>query len=208
MSIARQDAWTENEDLLLAELVLRHIREGSTQLKAFEEVGRQLSRTSAACGFRWNSFVRKQYQSGIELAKRQRKENKKTIPEQVEDNIASTQPAPEQEQAQSQAPAASTSVTIEEVIQYLTKLDELSKLFSKERDQLTNRYNEIKEEYDAIKEENRKLKEQLKAIEEDYSSLLQIMDRARKLIILEEDKKNQTVKFQMDKNGNLERVNK
>lgn len=208
MSIARQDAWTENEDLLLAELVLRHIREGSTQLKAFEEVGRQLSRTSAACGFRWNSCVRKQYQSGIELAKKQRKENKKPIPDPIDDNIASAQPAPEQEQAQNQAPAASSSVTIEEVIQYLTKLDELSKLFSKERDQLTNRYNEIKEEYDAIKEENRKLKEQLKAIEEDYSSLLQIMDRARKLIISEEDKKSPTVKFQMDKNGNLERVNK
>ena len=50
------------------------LREGSTQLRAFEEVGRQLSRTSAACGFRWNSFVRKQYKSGIELAKKQRKE--------------------------------------------------------------------------------------------------------------------------------------
>ena len=74
MTIARQDAWTHDEDLLLAEVVLRHIREGSTQLKAFEEVGKQLSRTSAACGFRWNSFVRKQYKSGIELAKKQRKE--------------------------------------------------------------------------------------------------------------------------------------
>ena len=76
MSIARQDAWNQDEDLLLAEVVLRHIREGSTQLRAFEEVGRQLSRTSAACGFRWNSFVRKQYKSGIELAKKQRKEYK------------------------------------------------------------------------------------------------------------------------------------
>ena len=74
MSIARQDAWTQDEDLLLAEVVLRHIREGSTQLRAFEEVGKQVSRTSAACGFRWNSFVRKQYKSGIELAKKQRKE--------------------------------------------------------------------------------------------------------------------------------------
>lgn len=77
MTIVRQDAWTKDEDLLLAEVVLRHIREGSTQLKAFEEVGQKLNRTPAACGFRWNSFVRKQYKTGIELAKKQRKQLKK-----------------------------------------------------------------------------------------------------------------------------------
>ncbi|MDI5788149.1 RsfA family transcriptional regulator [Bacillus licheniformis] len=77
MTITRQDAWTQDEDILLAEVVLRHIREGGTQLSAFEEVGKALSRTAAACGFRWNSFVRKQYQSGIELAKKQRKELRK-----------------------------------------------------------------------------------------------------------------------------------
>lgn len=69
MTITRQDAWTQDEDLLLAEVVLRHIRDGGTQLSAFEEVGKALSRTAAACGFRWNSYVRKQYQAGIELAK-------------------------------------------------------------------------------------------------------------------------------------------
>ena len=37
----RQDAWTDEDDLLLAETVLRHVREGSTQLNAFEEVGDQ-----------------------------------------------------------------------------------------------------------------------------------------------------------------------
>ncbi|PLT34311.1 RsfA family transcriptional regulator [Bacillus sp. V5-8f] len=208
MSIARQDAWTDNEDLLLAEVVLRHIREGSTQLKAFEEVGRELSRTSAACGFRWNSYVRKQYQSGIELAKKQRKENKKTNVEQMVTATVVPVFAEDKLEPKNQGPQVSSSVSIEEVIQYLKKLDELSKLFSKERDQLTNRFNEIREDYEALKEENRALKGQLKTVEEDYNSLLQIMDRARKLIILEEGKKSETVKFQMDKNGNLERVNK
>ncbi|MCI3987269.1 RsfA family transcriptional regulator, partial [Bacillus vallismortis] len=40
MTITRQYAWTQDEDLLLAEVVLRHIREVGTQLSAFEEVGR------------------------------------------------------------------------------------------------------------------------------------------------------------------------
>ncbi|GEL75980.1 RsfA family transcriptional regulator [Tenuibacillus multivorans] len=69
----RQDAWTKDEDLLLAETVLRYIREGKTQMKAFEEVGERLSRTPQACGFRWNANLRKQYRQAIDLAKQSRK---------------------------------------------------------------------------------------------------------------------------------------
>ncbi len=74
----RQDAWTKEDDFLLAETVLRHIRSGSTQLKAFDEVGDQLNRTSAACGFRWNAEVRQNYEEAIQLAKKQRKELKRS----------------------------------------------------------------------------------------------------------------------------------
>jgi len=62
----RQDAWSHEEDVLLAETVLQYIREGKTQLAAFEEVGRQLRRTAAACGFRWNAEVRKRHLDAIE----------------------------------------------------------------------------------------------------------------------------------------------
>lgn len=68
--------WTKEDDLLLAETVLRHIRENSNQISAFEEVGDKLNRTSAACGFRWNAVVRHNYTNTIELAKKQRKTNK------------------------------------------------------------------------------------------------------------------------------------
>ena len=34
----RQDAWTEENDLLLAETVLRHVREGSTQLTRLKKL--------------------------------------------------------------------------------------------------------------------------------------------------------------------------
>lgn len=75
MNTTRQDAWTKDEDLLLAEIVLRYIREGRTQLEAFKEVAKRLSRTSAACGFRWNATIRKQYHQAIEFAKVARKED-------------------------------------------------------------------------------------------------------------------------------------
>ncbi|MFT8362035.1 MAG: RsfA family transcriptional regulator [Sporolactobacillus sp.] len=77
MTKVRQDAWSHEDDLLLAETVLRHIREGSTQLDAFEEVGDRLNRTGAACGFRWNAIVRRKYEQAIAIAKKQRKQKKR-----------------------------------------------------------------------------------------------------------------------------------
>ncbi|WP_077622121.1 RsfA family transcriptional regulator [Sediminibacillus massiliensis] len=74
MNNTRQDAWSQDEDVLLAETVLRYIRDGKTQLEAFKEVANRLSRTPAACGFRWNAAIRKQYQKAIELAKKDRKQ--------------------------------------------------------------------------------------------------------------------------------------
>lgn len=73
MRLMRQDAWTKDEDIILAETTLRYIREGKTQLDAFKEVANKLSRTPAACGFRWNSTIRKQYVEAIELARSERK---------------------------------------------------------------------------------------------------------------------------------------
>ena len=74
MDSTRQDAWSQDEDVLLAETVLRYIREGKTQLEAFKEVAKQLSRTPAACGFRWNATIRKQYEHAIQQAKEERKQ--------------------------------------------------------------------------------------------------------------------------------------
>lgn len=73
MKETRQDAWTEEEDLLLAETVLQYIKNGKTQLEAFKSVADKLTRTSAACGFRWNATIRKQYVAGIQEAKEERK---------------------------------------------------------------------------------------------------------------------------------------
>jgi len=73
MNDTRQDAWTEEEDRLLADTVLQCIQEGRTQLEAFKEVAEKLSRTSAACGFRWNAKIRKQCQEQVQAAKDKRK---------------------------------------------------------------------------------------------------------------------------------------
>lgn len=210
MTIARQDAWTENEDLLLAEVVLRHIREGSTQLKAFEEVGRQLSRTSAACGFRWNSFVRKQYKSGIEVAKKQRKEQgvRDTVFEEEIPAVVAETNEEEVVTEWKQETSSESSTTLQEIIYQLTKIDESFKIDrgKMKRDAEHSYY--LEQENERLREENVLLRDNLRMVDEDYRALMQIMERARKLSVLEDEKLNPKVSFQMDKNGNLERVNK
>src|SRR5699024_6508979 len=74
---ARQDAWSKEEDLFLAETVLEYIGKGKTQLEAFEKAGQLLSRTTAACGYRSNTTIRKRYDHAVAYAKSNQKINVK-----------------------------------------------------------------------------------------------------------------------------------
>lgn len=184
MPITRQDAWTQDEDLILAETVLRHIKEGSTQLKAFEEVGKRLSRTGAACGFRWNSYVRKQYASGIELAKKQRKELKKHS-KKVEGEKFSKEDH--------------ININKVEEIDFTVVKGFLDGLYekvekAKSREEQVKKYEErikgLENQVSQLTAENEKLISELKTIENDHRALLGIMERARKIV---GDKEEQSV---------------
>lgn len=197
---SRQDAWTQDEDLILAEIVLRHIREGSTQLVAFEEVGKKLVRTPAACGFRWNSYVRKQYHSGIELAKKQRKERKKL-------NYRSDEITEEQNNHLKNESEETTEITLPKVIAFLEKLANDGFDAGVENEHVQKLLRQAEDENLALREELAELQAKLSSIEDDYRALIEVMDKARKMVILDDGNKNK-VKFQMDKNGNLERLKK
>ncbi|WP_243289983.1 RsfA family transcriptional regulator [Bacillus sp. FJAT-47783] len=195
MTAARQDAWTQDEDLLLAEIVLRHIREGGTQLSAFEEVGKKLSRTAAACGFRWNSYVRKQYTTGIEIAKKQRKELRKKKKE-----IDSQEAHQEEKHIH--------DLSLNQVIAYLQKLGDDGKIerLRAENSELKRKVTSLEEKLTKVEKEKTALEHHMKEVEEDYRALIEIMEKARKMVVLQDEENK--VKFQMDRNGNLERVEK
>ncbi|WP_110112936.1 RsfA family transcriptional regulator [Bacillus sp. CGMCC 1.16541] len=199
---SRQDAWTADEDLLLAEIVLRHIREGGTQLAAFEEVGQKLSRTSAACGFRWNSYVRKKYKTGIELAKKQRKDLKST---------ALSKESHVKKDIVDYANQESKGLSIAEVIRFLERMEQgqqNSIELVQTNESLQRKLANLQEQVLQLEKEKRMLQNNLLIVEDDYKSLIEIMERARKMVVLKEDDKSKKVKFQMDKNGNLERLEK
>ncbi|KYC62169.1 MULTISPECIES: RsfA family transcriptional regulator [Heyndrickxia] len=232
---SRQDAWSEEDDLLLAETVLRHVREGSTQLNAFEEVGDKLNRTSAACGFRWNAVVRRNYEQALQLAKKQRKQRQRllgkdqggkkkllyqppvpTLEEIGEMPLAEfpEQPAPDGEEAENGSPQVSqptesngdmSLVKVISYLQYLNNTQFQSTILKSENARLKHENQELKKETEELKKRVQELEEGSVTMQEDYETLMKIMNRARKYVLFEEDETGAT-KFKMDRNGNLEKL--
>ncbi|RDW19343.1 RsfA family transcriptional regulator [Oceanobacillus arenosus] len=213
----RQDAWSHEDDLLLAETVLRHIREGSTQLNAFEEVGDKLNRTSAACGFRWNAEVRMKYDSAIDLAKRQRKEKKRAIAKQAQkprNPVISLPPSYEeyiepQEQSTLIIEEAAPTITMDMVIQYLHEIKKDYYASNQSKVSLESAHKEntlLREEISKLEKQLSQTETQLATIQEDYQAFIQIMDRARKMTVLDDHGTMKAPTFRMDKNGNLQQL--
>ncbi|MFZ3576442.1 RsfA family transcriptional regulator [Virgibacillus sp. DJP39] len=215
----RQDAWSHEDDLLLAETVLRHIREGSTQLNAFEEVGDHLNRTSAACGFRWNAEVRNKYDHAIDLAKRQRKEKKRAVAVQSQSQ-SSSQPVVQLERKttpvnenniERNIPAQQTEsyMSMDLVIGYLKQVKKENQTSNQSKASLERLEKENQGLRNHVTELGKKLtvtEKQLSTIQEDYQVFIQIMERARKMTVLDDQGPTKTPAFRMDKNGNLQQV--
>ncbi|MFJ5750497.1 RsfA family transcriptional regulator [Peribacillus frigoritolerans] len=243
----RQDAWTEEDDLLLAETVLRHVREGSTQLNAFEEVGDKLNRTSAACGFRWNAVVRHNYDKALSLAKKQRKQRQRILgkdqggkkrllytppsptisdimvphvqEEELELNTevdtANYEAAEEFVMAEALTPKTQhtpvtldSAMSLDAVIAYLESMNGRmlqAEVLKTENERLKLEIKGLKKRNEDLENKISHLEQNSGLMQEDYETLMNIMNRARKLVLLEEEERPAT-KFKMDRNGNLEKM--
>ncbi|MDQ0342963.1 RsfA family transcriptional regulator [Lederbergia wuyishanensis] len=241
----RQDAWTEENDLLLAETVLRHVREGSTQLNAFEEVGDKLNRTSAACGFRWNAVVRHQYEKALDLAKKQRKQRQRMLGKEqsgkkkllyqppitllnespLESSVVQTNSFElysdemgEENTISELAPLTgnllpvpstvqSGEMSMEKVISYLQTFQSSEihlDILRSENQRLKREISDLRKDNDSLKKQVSKLEDNSETMQEDYETLMKILNRARKLVLFDEESPATT--FKMDRNGNLEKL--
>lgn len=207
MKKVRQDAWSTEDDRSLAEIILRHVRTGSTQLAAFQEASKSLGRTAAATGYRWNAIVRKEYAAQIEIAKAQWKEEKGGAkPEGTAAVVAGGLETAEAE--------LSPALDWLEVLKFLKgqkgAIGHLQARISKlEREVAVKTAENVR-----LSEENRRLGaelnrvgQELTLVKEDYSALVGIMERARKLALVgEQGIEEHPVAFVMEENGNLERM--
>ena len=174
----RSDAWTPEDDTRLAEIVLHHIRTGSTQLRAFEEAANELGRTAAACGYRWNGVVRKDRRDDIEQAKQDRKNAQRShhtmmMAAKPTDTLPATM---------------TSSESMRDVIKFLETYDE-------QYQRLRKQVEDLDAERRQLEDKVRDLETQLanapqpqdspvtpKQLEEDSKTLFAIMERARKLL--------------------------
>lgn len=179
-SSIRQDAWTIKEDELLAEIVLDHIRKGSTQLKAFEEVSKKLSRTAAACGFRWNSSIRKLKHTEIEEAKLARKQRKQTLMTKGFSSTATN------ENFNSLLNNVQTNETIafNKVINYLQQLYEQTneQQINKQSSLHVEQLEQLNYEIERLQTENNLLSKQLQTLTATYEHLSEIINQAYEII--------------------------
>ncbi|MBQ4897509.1 RsfA family transcriptional regulator [Paenibacillus sp. Marseille-P2973] len=216
MTAVRQDAWSAEDDLILAEVTLRHIREGSTQLTAFEEVGERIGRTAAACGFRWNSCVRKKYEAAIGIAKAQRQKRsymKKQGSLAGNPAISSLAPVELDEVNYRSEGVTEETISIDAVIRFLRGWKSTIQDTSRHVKSLEKELRDKEEQLARLREENQHLSTQVnevqtdyRVVNDDYKALIQIMDRARRLAFLNEEDEEAKTRFKMDANGNLERI--
>lgn len=205
----RQDAWSHEDDVLLADTVLKHIREGSTQLRAFDEVGDELNRTSAACGFRWNAVVRNRYMNQIAEAKKERKERKRAASFSYYPQVrAMWSPQVSTEHSPTSVDQEMSLESVIHFLQTLTHSNHQSVSLQRENDSLAKENQQLQSRNLELERELKKIKQDNSIIEEDYQSLIQIMNRARRMAILEDEESLSSAAFKMDKNGNLEKLAK
>ncbi|MDF2714357.1 MAG: RsfA family transcriptional regulator [Paenibacillus sp.] len=217
MTAIRQDAWSDEDDLILAEVTLRHIREGGTQLAAFEEVGEKIGRTAAACGFRWNSCVRKKYEAAISIAKAQRQKRSQyrkhsTVGTSVS-SVATLEGGESAGSAGKHDSLSEETISIDAVIRFLRQwkgtyqeMNRHIKALEKELKDKDEELDELRRVKDQLDKQMNHVQTDYRVVNDDYKALIQIMDRARKLAFLAEEEDEQKPRFKMDANGNLERI--
>jgi len=195
----RQDAWLEESDEVLAQAVIRHVKEGSTQLNAFEEAGDLLNRTAAACGFRWNAVVRKKYESELMQAKQERKEKFRII--QASKKRSPTFYYSSANESASKQPISLSALSLDIVIAYLMKLQQQSPDIESTKWRLiaSNANEKVKH----LEKQVEELEKQNKEIKQDYEQFVQIMNRARKMVAFNMEDELQAPSFKMERNGNL-----
>ena len=100
------------------------------------------------------------------------------------------------------------ALTMDDVIVFLQSYDTSSlklQALQTENERLRLEIRDLKNANKELQHKLDNVEENTVTIQEDYETLMNIMNRARKLALLDEDDR-QATKFKMDRNGNLEKI--
>ncbi len=134
-----------------------------------------MKRTAAACGFRWNSNIRKQYKEEISQAKKARKNLKL-----VEDSTSTTDLQKMEESPLKQQPSsilANATSLLNEIEKELAELD----YYKSENMRLKNEVRNLQALHLTANEKVKEADEKYHQLKKDYHSLMYLLDKARKI---------------------------
>lgn len=202
------DIWTGDDDILLAETVLRKVREGKTVMDACREVEEVTEgrRTASASKFRWFTRLVDQYKAGYEVAKsegakvkaaKKRKLNKGERFEEIIHDVFNEA-----------GPVIDKEIEPEDFIilakkfkqQQQEKEDKLKKLDKEVRgDQ--KRIAELEKKLKIAQEDANWYNEQLLAKQRDYNKVIEALQTLKGLGIQIQIPEPESTKYIVDKNG-------
>jgi prespore-specific regulator len=164
--------------------------------------------------------VRKSYEDAIQIAKSHRQERKKAKRKlkSIAASITETEASLAEPALLAEGETLSVSyqqdmqeeLSFDVVIRFLRgqkdaykRIKQLEKEVAESRKQLE----ELKAENESLQEELSLMKTDYQVVNDDYKALIQIMERARKMVFLSnEEEIDVKQRFKMDANGNLERI--
>lgn len=170
--MSRKVVWSTQDDLLLKDTVIKHVKEGSTLLSAFEEAGQKLNRTAVACRWRWNAIVKHQHEEEFKQACLERAKSKnKTVKSEASEERSTF------EENQQVRKAVVKKVSLDSIINDIKLLIDQNKNTDLEKEN-----EELKSQVEILKEENKQLKEQNQQLIEKVNELNEVFNKLKGII--------------------------
>lgn len=201
----------ENDNKLL-KLMTFYLNYGLSVYEALANSSKELGMTYAQCRNRWYKKVKFKYE---EMKGQLDNQNNETIQLNLNDDDKNLELS--KKDVDLFIIKISNLIQLNKELQeYKQKYDEsVNKMIDiqKENAELKREKEELNQMLETLKRKNKILKKKLnkleqekKEIEDDYNSLLKIINKARELSLSEIENESTTIKFKMDKNGNLEKI--
>lgn len=207
------EIWTPDDDIMLAETILRNVREGKTVMDGCRELEEKTEgrRTASASKFRWFTNVVEQYRAGYELAKeegakvkqaKKRKTNKGERFEEIVKNVF-----------ESEVPVIEKEIEPDDFIILAKKFKEQQ---SKKKSEESNHEKTIKELQRKNENLEKKLQEAKKeadwynelllAKQRDYNKIVEALGTLKQLGVSITIPEPETPKYKIEKDGTVSKL--
>lgn len=201
------DIWTEDDDVLLAETVLRHVRQGKTVVDACKEM-EEISdgrRTQSASKFRWFTKLVEQYKAGYELAKiegkkvKDAKKRKSNKGERFEEII--TEVFKEDSQIEKEIDPDDFIVLAKKFKEQQNKKKNEKSNFEKEANDLKKKVGKLESDLKEARKEAELYSEMVQAKQRDYNKIVEALQTLKGLGVQINIPEPESPKYIVDKSG-------